>query len=193
MQSLVTAQEFSSEQRWWDAMGYPGGAPELIARHGLDRRFSEAYKQSSSDFFADNPTYAFDPTLFQELTDWMKDHPRTLPLMGPPVSPALQEAGWACWRDHAVPGPLEFFVQHGLHEELRKALGGWEPQAVLEIFPEHADGVVLSSILWWHHAKDAASGSNAIMPQPLRALSPLVHQYEVECAPEASQVKQSAA
>ena len=189
MQTLITPQEFSSEKRWWSAMGYPGGAPELIVRHDLERVFHETYKQPSTAFFSQHPGYAFDPTLFGELTDRMKDRPRTLPLLGPPVSRALQEAGWALWREQAVPGPLEYFVQHGLYEELQEALGGWEPQAVLEIFPEHVDGVVLSSILWWHHAM---RGSDLVIPakaEALRALSPLVHQYEIESALEAQQVK----
>lgn len=189
MQPQMTTAEVSSELRWWSAMGYPGGAPDLIAKQGLERSFQRTYHQPSAAFFSQHPALAFDPTLFGELTDSLKDTPEALPVLGPPVSKTLQEAGWALWREQGVPGPLEFFIQHGLYEEMREALGGWEPQAVLNIFPEHADGVVLSSVLWWHHAM---RGSDAVVDpqaQALRTLSPLVHQFEIESTVEAHQVK----
>lgn len=189
MHHLMTAEEVSGEVRWWSAMGYPGGAPDLIARQGLERMFQRAYHQPSAEFFARNPDLAFDPTLFGELADHLKDTPEALPILGPPVSPTLREAGWALWRDLGVPGPLEYFIQHGLYAELKEALGGWEPQAVVHIFPEHADGVVLASVLWWHHALRGSDDVPEPQAQALRMISPLVHQFEIESALEAQQVK----
>lgn len=186
---VITPLELSSEHRWWSAMGFPQGAPQLIEQHGLHRRFQETYRQEPVVYFRENPALAYDPTLFDELTNGLKDRPHALPILGPPVSGNLRQTAAALWRQLGVPGPIEFFVQHDLYDDLRQALGGWEPQAVIEVFPEHADGVVLSSIIWWHHALAAAPSSCETTKAALGAISPLVRQYEIEAAQEADMVR----
>jgi hypothetical protein len=184
----ITPQELSAERRWWGAMGYAGGAPELIEKHGLSRIFQETYHQPVSTYFQEHPEFAFDPTLFDEFTGHLRDVPRVLPLLGAPVSLPLKEAAALLWHTQGVPGPLEFFVKHGLVDELRQALGGWEPQGVLQIFPEHSDGVVLCAVLWWHHSLSQKGQASVNQKAALTALSSLVHQFEVECALSAAQV-----
>lgn len=186
----ITPEELSAERRWWRAMGYAGGAPELIARHGLEKQFHETYQQKPGEYFGSNPEFAFDPTLFDEFTAHLKSTNPALPMLGAPASKTLQEAAARVWRDLGVPGPLEYFVQAGLDHDLQEALGGWEPQAVLRAFPEHKDGVVLSAILWWHLSL-RVQDHNAEKAAALRPIEPLVHQFEVECALSASQVQAS--
>ena len=187
----ITPQELSAERRWWSAMGYAGGAPELIEKHDLGRVFQETYQQPVASYFQANPELAFDPTLFDEFTGHLRDTPQVLPMLGAPVSETLKEAAALLWRNQGVPGPMEFFVREGLVAELKDALGGWEPQGVLHIFPEHADGVVLCAVLWWHHTlrgHNQAHTDNKL--EALNKLSALVHQFEVECALSAAQVHQ---
>lgn len=187
-------QEVGAEKRWWSAMGYGGGAPELIEKQKLGRFFHEQYRQSPEQYFNQNPDLMFDPTLFDEMTAHLRNSPDSLPLLGAPVSSTLKEAAYALWRELEVPGPLEFFVQQGLVDEMRETLGGWDPQAILRIFPEHKDGVVLSSILWWSCVALRESDDYApAKKHALNRLSPLVHQFEVECALSAQGLRECAA
>lgn len=186
-------QEIGAEKRWWGAMGYSGGAPELIEKQKLERFFRETYNQSPEHYFDQNPGLRFDPSLFDEMTAHLRNVPDSLPLLGAPVSNTLKEAAHALWRTLDVPGPLEFFVQQGLIEEMRATLGGWDPQAILHIFPEHRDGVVLSSILWWSCCGLRESDDYPpAKKHALSLLSPLVHQFEVECAISAQQLREYA-